>query len=73
MSHKDPQVIDGSHVDQTKLIRLLEAVYGKDDEGKNNFHVELRLNRYKIYPKEEFTTQLTEKQIQDCIAYRRRR
>jgi hypothetical protein len=41
MSHKDPQVIDGSHVDQTKLIRLLEAVYGKDDEGKNNFHVEV--------------------------------
>lgn len=41
MSHKEPQVIDGSHLDQTKLIRLLEAVYGKDGDGNNKFRVEV--------------------------------
>ncbi|KAH8648292.1 hypothetical protein BGZ60DRAFT_534973 [Tricladium varicosporioides] len=40
------QTIDGQFVDPGKLIRLLQETYG---EGENNFKVELRLNRYKIY------------------------
>ncbi|KAF5876968.1 uncharacterized protein Bfra_001326 [Botrytis fragariae] len=43
-----PQVIDGHYVDPRKLISLLQRVYGTVD-GNNNFRVELRLNRYKIY------------------------
>jgi hypothetical protein len=48
MSHRDPQVIDGSYLDQTKLIRLLEAVYGKDDDGNNKFRVEVRFTFSKL-------------------------
>jgi len=68
------QVIEGHYVDQQKLMRLLRNVYGISQEGKNNFRVELRLNRYKIYPSSEhrdFST-LTEDQIQDCRASRKR-
>jgi len=33
------QIIDGQHVDQRKLIRLLQQTYGQK-EGENNFRVE---------------------------------
>ncbi|PMD60142.1 uncharacterized protein K444DRAFT_612776 [Hyaloscypha bicolor E] len=67
------QVIEGQYLDQQKLMALLKNVYGTSEEGKNNFRVELRLNRYKIYPSEHVrNATLTEVQIQDCRAYRRR-
>ncbi|KAF7889980.1 uncharacterized protein EAF02_002395 [Botrytis sinoallii] len=68
-----PQVIDGHYVDPRKLISLLQRVYGTVD-GNNNFRVELRLNRYKIYrPSDDDNVRtLTEEQIQDCRVYRRR-
>lgn len=66
------QVIEGHYLDQHKLMALLKNVYGTS-EGKNNFRVELRLNRYKIYPSEQaHNGKLTDDQIQDCRAYRRR-
>ncbi|KAH6707924.1 hypothetical protein DL95DRAFT_464597 [Leptodontidium sp. 2 PMI_412] len=65
-----PQVIEGQYLDQRRFMDLLKQVYGTSEEGKNNFRVELRLNRYKIYPMDK-ATQLTEDQIQDCRAYRR--
>jgi len=62
------QVIEGRYVDQRKLMSLLKNVYGTS-EGKNNFRVELRLNRYKIYPADETNAMtLTPEQIQDCRA-----
>ncbi|KAF7954190.1 hypothetical protein EAE96_005321 [Botrytis aclada] len=71
--YSSPQVIDGHYVDPQKLISLLQRVYGTVD-GNNNFRVELRLNRYKIYrPSDDDNVQtLTEEQIQDCRVYRRR-
>ncbi|KUJ20794.1 uncharacterized protein LY89DRAFT_730809 [Mollisia scopiformis] len=68
----EPQVIDGQFLDQRKLMRLLKDVYGTSEEGKNNFRVELRLNRYRIYPLARSTSNLTEDQIEDCRAIRRR-
>jgi len=66
------QIIDGGYVDQRRLMNLLKDIYGTKD-GQNNFKVELRLNRYKIYP---FNTdnieKLTEEQIQDCRPNRQR-
>lgn len=59
MSYRDPQVIDGSHVDQNKLIRLLEAVYGKDDEGNNKFRVEVRFCLW-YYPSPNVLTAVVE-------------
>ncbi|TVY43945.1 hypothetical protein LOCC1_G005608 [Lachnellula occidentalis] len=54
--HKsDPQVIEGQYLDQRKLVVLLRNVYGTSTEGKNNFRVELRLNRYKIYPSDHLS------------------
>lgn len=68
----DPQIIDGQFLDQKKLMRLLKDVYGTSEEGKNNFRVELRLNRYRIYPLVRTNSNLTEDQIEDCRAIRRR-
>jgi len=68
-----PQIIEGQYVDQQKLMRLLKEIYGASEEGENRFKVELRLNRYKIYPAEDAKhLVLTEDQIRDCRAYRRR-
>ncbi|TVY28707.1 hypothetical protein LHYA1_G002394 [Lachnellula hyalina] len=68
-----PQVIEGQYLDQRKLVVLLRNVYGTSTEGKNNFRVELRLNRYKIYPSEHLSGMaLTEDQIQDCRVCNRR-
>jgi len=68
-----PQIIDGQYLDQHKLMRLLKDVYGTSNEGQNRFRVELRLNRYKIYPTENANhLALTEDQIQDCRVFRRR-
>ncbi|TVY92065.1 hypothetical protein LAWI1_G003447 [Lachnellula willkommii] len=68
-----PQVIEGQYVDQRKLVVLLRNVYGTSSEGKNNFKVELRLNRYKIYPSEHLSGMaLTEDQIEDCRVCKRR-
>ncbi|KAL2063165.1 hypothetical protein VTL71DRAFT_6237 [Oculimacula yallundae] len=53
-----PQVIEGQYLDQQRFMALLKHVYGTN-AGKNNFRVELRLNRYKIYPDGK-ATQLTE-------------
>jgi len=53
-----PQVIEGQYLDQRRFMNLLKQVYGTS-EGKNNFRVELRLNRYKIYPMDQ-STKLTE-------------
>jgi len=66
----EPQVIEGQYLDQHKLMQLLKHIYG----AQNNFRVELRLNRYKIYPSENLhrAPGLTDDQIQDCRAYRRR-
>ncbi|KAM3076428.1 hypothetical protein ACMFMG_012176 [Clarireedia jacksonii] len=62
-----PQIIDGGYVDQRRLMDLLKDIYGTKEGGENNFKVELRLNRYKIYPpNKENTERLTEEQIQDC-------
>jgi len=67
-----PQIIDGGYVDQRRLMDLLRDIYGTKD-GQNNFKVELRLNRYKIYPaNKENTERLTDEQIQDCRADRQR-
>ncbi|OCK73673.1 hypothetical protein K432DRAFT_430468 [Lepidopterella palustris CBS 459.81] len=70
---KPAQIIEGQYLDPQKLIRLLEEVYGTSSEGKNNFRVELRLNRYKIYHSQNVTDAgvLTEAQIRDCRAYGR--
>jgi len=69
---KPSQIIDAPHVDQQKLIRLLKETYG-ESEGKDNFRVELRLNRYKIYALDDAAPRiLTEDQIRDLQAYRRR-
>jgi len=64
------QIIEGQYVDQRKLMNLLKDLYGTSDEGENNFYVELRLNRYKIYPLEHAVDvpMLTQDQIQDCHA-----
>ncbi|KAG4422123.1 hypothetical protein IFR04_004750 [Cadophora malorum] len=53
-----PQVIEGQYLDQRRFMNLLKQVYGTSG-GKNNFRVELRLNRYKIYPMDQ-STKLTE-------------
>lgn len=37
----DPQIIEGQYVDQQKLVSLLKEVYGQNEEGKNNFRVEV--------------------------------
>jgi hypothetical protein len=69
---KPSQIIDAPHVDQRKLIRLLKEMYG-ENEGKDNFRVELRLNRYKIYALDDAPPRpLTEDQIRDLQARRRR-
>jgi len=65
------QIIDAPHVDQRRLIRLLKEMYG-ENEGKDNFRVELRLNRYKIYALDDTPRPLTEDQIRDLQAKRRR-
>jgi len=65
------QIIDAPHVDQRRLIRLLKEMYG-ENEGKDNFRVELRLNRYKIYALDDNPRPLTEDQIRDLQAKRRR-
>ncbi|KAG4033687.1 hypothetical protein MFRU_004g01910 [Monilinia fructicola] len=63
-----PQVFEADYVDQSKLVSLLKKVYGTND-GKNNFRVELRLNRYKIYPCGiADATLVSEEQIHDCRA-----
>ncbi|OCK74723.1 hypothetical protein K432DRAFT_191462 [Lepidopterella palustris CBS 459.81] len=71
-SSKPTQIIEGHYLDQQRLLHLLKTVYGSS-EGQNNFRVELRLNRYKIYPSEHVADvpPLTEDQIQDCCAYGR--
>jgi len=71
-SAKPIQIIEGQYLDQKRLMRLLRDVYGTSDEGKNNFRVELRLNRYKIYPSEHVSdaSELTQDQILDCRACR---
>ncbi|OJD29031.1 uncharacterized protein BKCO1_970006 [Diplodia corticola] len=48
------QVIEGKDIDARKLIGLLSDVYGQD-----NFRVELRLNRYRIYPATDTADGLT--------------
>ncbi|KAH7381106.1 hypothetical protein BKA64DRAFT_749810 [Cadophora sp. MPI-SDFR-AT-0126] len=58
-----PQVIEGQYLDQRRFMNLLKQVYGTSG-GKNNFRVELRLNRYKIYPMDQ-TTKLTEVDLLD--------
>ncbi|KAG9233394.1 hypothetical protein BJ875DRAFT_485167 [Amylocarpus encephaloides] len=65
----DFQVIEGHFMDQRKLISKLKDVY-----GENNFRVELRLNRYKIYPSETFPEKrpLSPDDIQACRVQRRR-
>lgn len=35
------QIIEGQYLDPSKLMSLLQGVYGISDEGKNNFHVEV--------------------------------
>jgi len=65
------QIIDAPHVDQRRLIHLLKEMYG-ENEGKDNFRVELRLNRYKIYALDDTPRPLTEDQIRDLQAKRRR-
>jgi len=73
ISPDSPQIIDGGYVDQRRLMDLLKDIYGTKDDGQNNFKVELRLNRYKIYPfNTENAERLTEEQIQDCRADRQR-
>ncbi|TVY20101.1 hypothetical protein LARI1_G001943 [Lachnellula arida] len=78
-----PQVIEGQYLDQRKLVVLLRNVYGTSSEGKNNFKVELRLNRYKIYPSEHLSgmaltesyepmLKILQDQIEDCRVCRRR-
>jgi len=69
---KPIQIIEGQYLDQQKLMSLLRNVYGTSDEGQNNFRVELRLNRYKIYPSEHVSdaSELTQDQILDCRAFR---
>jgi len=66
-NYATPQIIEGKYVDQRKLLMLLKNVY-----GTNNFRVELRLNRYKIYPETQVDRKLSEEQIQDCRAYHKR-
>jgi len=67
ITEKPAQIIEGRHLDPRKLVRLLEEVH-----GENNFRVELRLDRYKIYLSDEITedTILSDAQIQDCRVYR---
>ncbi|OJJ85920.1 uncharacterized protein ASPGLDRAFT_44892 [Aspergillus glaucus CBS 516.65] len=64
------QQIDGKCVDQRKLMSLLRTIYGISNEGRNNFYVELRLNKYKIYRATD-SPALTEAEIRDCRTYRR--
>jgi len=78
MSHsshatKPAQIIEGEYLDPQKLMRLLNQKYGPS-EG-DNFRVELRLNRYQIYPPQGVTDTgvLTEAQIKACRAYSRQR
>ncbi|KAH8590925.1 hypothetical protein B0O99DRAFT_285338 [Bisporella sp. PMI_857] len=40
MDFSDPQIIDGQHLDQHRLVKLLQRVYGTSLEGRNNFKVE---------------------------------
>ncbi|KIM97295.1 hypothetical protein OIDMADRAFT_20488 [Oidiodendron maius Zn] len=66
------QIIEGQHVDQQKLMTMLKSIYGTSD-GRNNFRVELRLNKYKIYASEPLSNAgLTDDQIEGCRVYRRR-
>jgi len=67
-SAKPIQIIEGQYLDQRKLMSLLRNVYGTSDGGKNNFRVELRLNRYRIYPSEHVSaaSELTQDQILNC-------
>lgn len=62
------QVIEGRNVDQNRLYSVLKDVYGEND-GKSNFHVKLRRNRYKIYSSE--SAKLTQAQIDKCRVYHR--
>ncbi|OJJ37065.1 hypothetical protein ASPWEDRAFT_38707 [Aspergillus wentii DTO 134E9] len=66
------QQIDGKCVDPRKLIKLLRNVYGISEEGKNNFYVELRLNKYKIYRTTD-GPDLTEDDIRACRTRQRLR
>jgi len=68
------QIIEAHGLDPHKLLRLLQHIYGPADDGECRFRVELRLNRYKIYLSEDVPTAeiLSEAQISDCRAYRRR-
>ncbi|KAL1970710.1 hypothetical protein VTN77DRAFT_4354 [Rasamsonia byssochlamydoides] len=67
-SEEPHQIIEGKYVDPAMLMSLLRDVYGISEEGKNNFRVELRLNRYKIYRATNLrhAPVLTEAQISDC-------
>jgi len=73
-SEKPVQIIEAHNLDQHKLLRLLQAIYGPADGEESKFRVELRLNRYKIYLSEDVPTNsiLSEAQIGDCRTYRRR-
>ncbi|KUJ21643.1 uncharacterized protein LY89DRAFT_729156 [Mollisia scopiformis] len=61
------QVIDRSYVDQKKLVQKLKNRYGQGPDGKNNFKIQLRLNRYTImFPANAET--LTEGEINEvCL------
>jgi len=78
MSHsshatKPAQIIEGEYLDPQKLMQLLSHKYGPSN--RNNFRVELRLNRYQIYPPQGAADAggLTEAQIKACRAYSRLR
>lgn len=62
------QVIDGHFLDQGRLLKVLRDIFGASDAGESKFRVELRLNRYKIYPSTTYTQppELTQEQILGC-------
>ncbi|KAJ9273479.1 hypothetical protein DTO271D3_2542 [Paecilomyces variotii] len=62
----EPQVIESKYINPRALIELLRDVYGTSEKGQNNFLVELRLNRYKIYRPSSSNDIINARQISSC-------